>query len=67
MSGEVVAIIRDESGNGIRADRVDGWCLSYSGVRVHLSGGGSVELRGITRQEFAGRLDRALTAMAAKG
>ncbi|HET7386985.1 MAG TPA: hypothetical protein VFJ19_10020 [Nocardioidaceae bacterium] len=59
---DFIAIIRDKAGNGVRADRVDGWHLSAVGVRVHLSGGGSVDLRGITRQEFAERLDRALTA-----
>lgn len=61
---DFVAIVRDDAGNGVRADRVDGWCLTAAGkVRAYLAGGGSVDLIGITRQEFAERLDRALTEL----
>ena len=63
MVNDFVAIIRDKAGNGVRADRVDGWHNSAVGVRVHLSGGGSVDLRDLKAREFAERLDRALTAL----
>lgn len=65
---EFVAMVRDDAGNGVRCDRVEGW-EAKSGLgktRIYLAGGGIVDLR-ILVNEFVSRLDRALTAMSQGG
>lgn len=62
----MIAIIRDDRLCGVRVDRIDGWEPKHGGTRVHLSGGGIVDLV-ILPSEFVERLDRALTVIAQDG